>query len=34
MHVTVVVPPATALQPDMEIRNRLAALDLSVAETT
>ncbi|HWK73680.1 MAG TPA: SAM-dependent methyltransferase [Povalibacter sp.] len=28
MHVTLVVPPATALQPDPESRQRLAALDL------
>jgi hypothetical protein len=27
MHATVVVPPATALQPDPEIRKRLSALD-------
>lgn len=27
MHATVVVPPATALQPDPEIRERLAALE-------
>lgn len=28
MHATVVIPPAGALQPDQEIRARLAALDL------
>jgi hypothetical protein len=32
MHVTVVFPPANALQADLEIRNRLAALDLSVPQ--
>lgn len=32
MHATVVIPPARALQPDQEIRARLAALDLAVAE--
>ncbi len=34
MHVTVVLPPAKTLEADVETRNRLAALDLSVAETT
>lgn len=33
MHVTVVIPPARILQPDHEIRDRLAALDLSITET-
>lgn len=28
MHATVVIPPATALRPDMEIRQRLSSLDL------
>jgi hypothetical protein len=27
MHATVVIPPALSLQPDNEIRERLAALD-------
>jgi hypothetical protein len=34
MHVTVVLPPAKALQADLDTRSRLAALDLSVPETT
>lgn len=29
MHATLVIPPASALQPDLEIRARLAALELS-----
>ena len=33
MHVTLVIPPAKALQPDDEIRKRLAALDVSNMET-
>lgn len=32
MHVTLVIPPARELQPDLEIRARLAALDRAVAE--
>jgi len=30
MHATIVIPPATALQPDLEIGARLAALDTAV----
>jgi uncharacterized protein YabN with tetrapyrrole methylase and pyrophosphatase domain len=33
MHATVVIPPATALEPDEPIRERLAALDRSAART-
>jgi precorrin-3B methylase len=33
MHATVVIPPATALQPDEQIRERLAALDRAAAST-
>jgi uncharacterized protein YabN with tetrapyrrole methylase and pyrophosphatase domain len=33
MHVTLVIPPAKALQPDDEIRKRLAALDATNMET-
>jgi precorrin-3B methylase len=33
MHVTLVISPAKALQPDDEIRKRLAALDVSNMET-
>jgi uncharacterized protein YabN with tetrapyrrole methylase and pyrophosphatase domain len=32
MHMTVVLPPATAMQPNPEVRKRLAALDLSRTE--
>ena len=32
MHATVVIPPATSLEPDPEIRQRLTALDLSEGE--
>jgi hypothetical protein len=31
MHATVVIPPATALEPDQGIREQLTALDLSMA---
>ena len=31
MHFTMVVPPAQPLQPDYEIRERLAALDRELA---
>jgi hypothetical protein len=31
MHVTVVIPPATAMQPNHEVRERLAAIELSSA---
>ena len=34
LHVTVVIPPSKALQPDDEIKKRLAALDASNLETT
>jgi len=29
MHMTVVIPPATAMQPNPEVRRRLAAIQLS-----
>jgi uncharacterized protein YabN with tetrapyrrole methylase and pyrophosphatase domain len=29
MHMTVVIPPAKAMQPNLEVRERLAAIDLS-----
>jgi uncharacterized protein YabN with tetrapyrrole methylase and pyrophosphatase domain len=29
MHMTVVIPPARAMQPNLEVRERLAAIDLS-----
>ena len=32
MQVTVVIPPAKALEVDLETRSRLAALDLSAPE--
>jgi precorrin-3B methylase len=31
MHATLVIPPATALEPDLETREQLTALDLSMA---
>lgn len=34
MHATVVIPPATALQPDEQIRERLAALDRAAARAS
>jgi hypothetical protein len=33
MHVTVVIPPSTTPQPNVEIRDRLAILDLSTKES-
>ena len=32
MHATVVIPPARALQPDEQVRERLAALDRAAGQ--
>jgi hypothetical protein len=31
MHMTLVIPPATAMQPNPEVRKRLAAIELSAS---